>query len=123
MVLYKKNKDINQLISSRRYMPRVGADDIFVSHSIAQSNSDVNSKNSNFPKKSVRDGDDMSTRYILATTLMETTANEAERKSMREYKDAIKDLNDKEERLYAVNAEIKRLSFLDASVDMTYEEV
>lgn len=122
MVLYKKNKDINQLISSRRYMPRVGADDIFVSHSIAQSNSNVNSKISNSPKKSVRDGDDMSTRYILATTLMETTANEAERKSMREYKDAIKDLNDKEERLYAVNAEIKRLSFPDASVDMTYEE-
>ena len=73
-------------------MPRVGADDIFVSYMIAQSNSDVNSKNSNFPKKSVRDGDDMSTRYILATTLMETTVNEAELKSMREYKDAIKDL-------------------------------
>ena len=88
----QKNKDINQLLSSRLYMPRVGTDDIFVSHSVAQSNSDVNSKNSNFPKKSVRDGDDMSTRYILATTLMETTVNEAERKSMREYKDAIKDL-------------------------------
>lgn len=101
-------------------MPRVGTDDIFVSHNIAQSNSDVNSKNSNFPKKSVRDGDDMSTRYILATTLMETTVNEAELKSMREYKDAIKDLKKLCTFIYLQGSQTSNLFFKIITEPITY---
>lgn len=108
-ILYPKNKkDINQLLSSRRYMPRAMVDDTFIKN-ITQKIPGV--------KYSDRDIDDIDSRTLLANALESVAKNADEKDLLTEYRKNIDILGIKESELSEIKAEIKELSFAKGKRD------
>ncbi len=82
------------------------SDDTTVSH---------NSKNVN--KKSERDDESISNRFLLANALESAAQNDLERKRLQEYKVKIETMNAEEETLDKLNAQIRELSFASGPRD------
>lgn len=108
-ILYPKNKkDINQLLSSRRYMPRAMVDDTFIKN-ITQKIPGV--------KYSDRDIDDIDSRTLLANALESVAKNADEKAMLTEYRKNIDIIGIKESELSEIKAEIKELSFAKGKRD------
>ena len=107
-ILYtKNNEDIQKLLPFRRYVPEAKSDDVFV-YRLLQENENVNSESEEYFSQEINS---LSPRFILASTLMNAATSIDEQENLKKYKEAIKSIEDKEERLAITRNAIRNAIF------------